>query len=262
MNDSPKSLIEYKSIEQGLQDVDKGKREMVGMFSNYLEPDMVGDLSTKGMFDRTWRENKSRVKFLYEHDTTKVVGKIGELWDDASGAYYKSIVGTHKFGDDVLDMADAGLLNEHSFGYVTVRAEKKSVKTQPPYFGKAEVKRKIIEVKHLEVSVVGGDWGVHGRTPIISVNKSLSSEEAQSLIDKMEVRYKTIEKFCRNSNASDDTIELLLLEVKQLQQNIVDLSISSTPAAEEAPEPPKGYKSEDVFLLDVSLNNYFLKHKA
>lgn len=238
-------VFEYKStVENSLKDVDRGKREMIGMFSAYKSPDMLGDVSHKGMFDKSWKETKSRVKHVFEHDMSKPIGKIQELWDDTDGAYYKSIVGTHKFGDDILEMADSGLLNEHSFGYKTVRGPKNK------HGG-----RDLLEVKHFEVTSVSG-WAVHGNTPLISLKKSI---EVGDLLDKMEIRYKSLEKFCRNSTASDETIEYLLLEIKQLQQNIIELSTSSTPAAEQAPEPQKGMDHNAVFLLNASIQNQLLK---
>lgn len=241
-------VFEYKSVvENSLQDVDKGNRLMVGTFANYSEPDMVKDLSHKGMFDKTWREQKSRIKHVYEHDMTKPIGKIQELWDDSKGAYYKSKVGTHKFGDDVLEMAESGLLNEHSFGFKTMRSTKR------PDGG-----RNLLEVQHFEVTSVGG-WAVHGKTPLLVVKKSLTEQDNIDLLAQMDLRYKSLEKFCRNSSASDETIEHLLLEIKQLQQNIIELSTSSTPAAEQAPEPPKGYSKNALFMLDSSITNQLIK---
>lgn len=241
-------LFEYKSaISNSLKDVDKSTRIMVGMFSNYQEPDMLEDLSTKGMFDRTWREQKERIKHVYEHDMTKPIGKIQKLWDDEKGAYYESKVGTHKFGDDVLEMADSGLLDEHSFGFKTIRSTPRKPKG-----------RNLIEVKHFEVTSVGG-WAVHGKTPLLIVKKSLTEQEQFDLSEQLELRYKSLEKFCRNSNASDETIEYLLLEIKQLQQNIIELSTSSTHAAEEAPGPQTGLDPNAVFLLNTSIQNQLLK---
>lgn len=234
-------LFEYKSsISDSLKDVDKSKRLMVGMFADYSTPDMVGDLSHKGMFDRTWKEQKSRIKHVYEHDMTKPIGRIGELWDDEKGAYYSSTVGTHKFGDDVLEMADSGLLNEHSFGFKAVRSTKRT--------GGG---RNLLEVKHFEVSSVSG-WAIHGNTPLLTIKKSLTEEEGIDLLQKMEMRYKSLEKFTRNSNASDETIEFLLLEIKQLQQSFYELSTSSTLAAEDkAPEPQTGLGLDTKAVLAV-----------
>ena len=234
MNEEQKAVIEFKSIENGLHDVDKSKRVMVGLFSPYGTPDMIGDVAHKGMFEKTWKENKSRVTHLFEHDTLKVIARNPELWEDDNGAYYKSIVPKHKLGDDVLDLAVNGLITGHSYAYAVVRGSKND------HGG-----RNLKEVKHFEVTSTGGAWAVHPKTPLLYASKTQKNDVLESL----ETRFKALDKFCRSSNASDETLEdcefkrdILLLEIKQLHQNIIDLSISSTPAvSEETPEPPKGF---------------------
>jgi hypothetical protein len=42
-------------------------------------------------------------------------------------------------------------------------------------------------------------------------------------VDKIYEHQKAVEKFCKNSTASDETIEMLLLHSKQLSQYIIDL---------------------------------------
>jgi len=252
MNELATGVLEIKTIENGLQDVDATKRVMMGKFSPYDSPDVLGDLAFKGMFDRTWKETKSRVTHLFEHDTLKVIARNPELWDDNSGAYYKSIVPKHKLGDDVLDMAVNGLITGHSYAYKTVRG------TKNEHGG-----RNLFEVKHFEVTSTGGAWAVHPNTPLMYASKTLNHDDA---VEKLETRYKSLDRFCRSSNASDETLEtlefkrdLLLLEIKQLHQNIIDLSISSTPAADEAPEPPKGIQAKDLLMLKAIIAGTSIK---
>jgi HK97 family phage prohead protease len=226
-------LFEYKSaISDSLKDVDTGKRELVGMFANYETRDMLGDLSTKGMFSKTWAEQKSRVKHVHEHDMSVPIGKIKDLWEDSKGAYYRSVVPKGKDGDKWLEWAEGGLLDEHSFGFKTIRSKTAG-----------QGKRDLLEVKHFEVSSVSG-WAIHGDTPLLMVKKSFSGNELEELKTRLEKRHRTFEKMVRTSNASDEAIEemkdaaeLLLLEIKSLHQHILDLSTISTHAAENAPEP-------------------------
>jgi HK97 family phage prohead protease len=245
-------LYERKStIADSITDVDLNKREIVGMFSNYQSADLVGDVSHKGMFDRTWKENGNKITLLFEHKTHKVLARELKLWDDAKGAYHKSTVGKTKFGDSVLEMAEAKLLSGHSFGYAVVKGPKNK------HGG-----RDLLEVKHFEVTLTGGAWPVHPNTPIISVKKTL--EELKMQRDELNEEYGKIKGFCYNSNADDDTLEhlqlvrdSLLVEIKQLHQTILDLS---TLAANPAPEPQrKGLSSTDVFLLESSIQNQLLK---
>lgn len=219
-----------------LKDVDRSSRIMKGAFTRYNVKDSDGDIGRRGMFTKTWSENFSRIKHILNHDITKPVGKIQKLWDDEDYAYYESAVGTHKLGDDVLEMAESGLLTEHSYGYNTLREQK----------GKDG--NELLEVKHWELSNLTG-WGANQYTPLISATKSMDKVEVGQ---KLEMRMKSLESFCRNSNASDETIELLLLEIKQLQQHILNITESSTHAATEvAPEPQKSLNDEDVLLIQA-----------
>lgn len=228
-----------------LKEVDKKSRVMIGAFTKYNVIDSDGDIGKKGMFNKTWSENFGRIKHLLNHDVTKPVGKVKRLWEDDEYAYYESQVGTHKGGEDVLDMAESGLLTEHSYGYNTVRQEK------------SKEGNLLLEVKQWEFSNLTG-WGANQYTPILSFSKE---QDKQDLLQKLSERSKALEKFCRNTNASDDTIELLLLEIKQLQQYIIDLSTkSSTHAADNAPEPQKVVKSDDLSEDEATL--IYLKLKS
>ena len=215
------AIIEYKAFEVELKDIDRSGRHMIGAFTSYNNEDAYGDIGRRGMFTKTWAENFKRIKHLLNHDVTKPIGKIEKLWDDNQYAYYKSKVGTHKQGDDALEMAESGLINEHSYGYVVVR-QKKSGKV-----------RELLEVKQLELSSVSG-WGVNENTGLHSFAKSFDNPDFHK---KMFERNAALEKFCKNSNASDETIELLLLESKQLTQIIFDISNKTTePDATTLPE--------------------------
>lgn len=249
MNDTPNPLIEYKSIEQGLKDVDKSKRVMMGLFAPYKTPDIIGDVAHKGMFSRSWNATGSRVTHLFEHDTLKVIARNPELWEDDNGAYYKSIVPKHKLGDDVLDLAVNGLITGHSYAYAVVKGSKND-------HGGRDLK----EVKHYEVTSTGGAWSVHPDTPLLYASKTINQAD---LLEKLETRFKTLDRFCRASNASDETLEdlefkrdILLLEIKQLHQNIIDLSISSTSPAAEAPNPQKGL---DILMFKTIVANANIK---
>lgn len=216
------SIIQYKEIAGcQLKDVDKKSRLMIGAFTRYDVLDSDGDIGKKGMFSKTWTENFARIKHLLNHDVTKPVGKIKRLWDDDQFAYYESAVGTHKLGDDVLDMAESGLITEHSYGYNTVRQNK------------AKEGNELIEVKQWELSNLTG-WGANQHSPLLSFSKA---SDKINLIQRLNDRVKSLERFCNNSTASDETIELLLLEIKQLHQQMIDIVGNSTPAAVEAPEP-------------------------
>jgi len=231
------NIIQYKSAgDFAVKDVDMGSRTLVQAYTRYNVKDSDNDLGRKGMFDRTWSENFHRIKHLLNHDVTQPLGKIEKLWDDDEYAYYKSKIGTHNLGNDFLKMAESGLITEASYGYKVIREQKSAEGNN------------LLEVKLWEVSALT-HWGANEYTPIVSLSKAMTKEDREQ---KIKSRIKALEAFCRNTDATDDTIQLLLLEIKQLGQYLLDAT-TTTPAAVKAPEPETGYKAEDLLQLNTTL---------
>ena len=97
-------------------------------------------------------------------------------------------------------MVDSGLITEHSIGFKTIKEDKKSDANY------------MTEIRLWEGSSLTA-WGSNPETPITGT-KGLNMEAVNS-------RIKALDKFCRNTTATDETIELLLIEIKQLQQNLI-----------------------------------------
>jgi uncharacterized protein len=203
------NVIEYKESSFELKDINKSSRVMIGAYAAYNNEDSHLDIGRKGMFTKSWNENSVRIKHFLNHDVTKPVGKVVKFWEDEKNAFYESKIGTHAFGNDVLEMAESGLLTEHSYGYKVIKSNK---------LGNGG--RELIEVKLMEISNMTG-WGSNANTPLISYQKSM--QEDASFLQKMVDRNKNLEKFCKDSTATDETIELLLLEAKHLTQIILEL---------------------------------------
>ena len=55
-------------------------------------------------------------------------------------------------------------------------------------------------------------------------------------MDLLVAKHEAIEKFCRNTNATDDTIQMLLLHSKQLAQMLVDMKRTTEPEQSIQPE--------------------------
>jgi uncharacterized protein len=221
------NIYQIKSFDGEVKDVDMSSRTVTQIFTRYNVKDSDGDYGRKGMFTKTWSENFSRIKHLLNHDTTKPIGLTVKLYDDSDYAYGQSKVGTHSLGDDFIKMAESGLITEASYGYQTIKQNKIADGNE------------LLEVKMYEWSSLTA-WGANQYTPIVSLSKSMTKE---TTIDKVANRVKALEKFCKDSTATDETIELLLLELKQLQQLFIDIS---TPPVVETVEPEE--KQIDVAL--------------
>lgn len=140
-----KNFLEHKSISLELKDLDNSKRTAVIAHAVYNVVDRCGDISCKGMFDKTWQENKS-IDFLFNHYPDQVVGSVIRTFEDEEKAYTEVKFGNWTLGNDVLEMADMGVLKGASFGYSTEKKEFTTVK------GKKV--RKLKEVYHGETSLL------------------------------------------------------------------------------------------------------------
>jgi len=232
--DNKKSMIyNYKSFEANVKDVDSKKGEVSGYFSAFGMVDSDGDIMMPGAFKRSiqdWGpEAKGRVKHLLNHDPSQPLGKIVELKEDGYGLYYRSQVGTHRLGQDFIKMVESGLIGEHSIGFRTLREQK------------AAEANEIHEVMLFEGSSLTA-WGANEYTPILGI-KSL--EECT----KIQEQIKTFEKFIRNSDVTDETIELCLIKVRQLAQAIE--KASSTQAVENTPVQQKNNEELEQSLISI-----------
>jgi len=150
---------ESKSYFQ-LKDFDLQKGQVAFYFSAYNFKDSDGDIILPGAFKKTFAENKSRIKHLYNHDRTLSPGVIIELGDDEKGAYavsqlYKS---PHVLGTNVQIEYESGGITEHSMGFRTIKEQ----------YDKASGANMISEIKLWEVSSLTC-WGANEKTPTIGV---------------------------------------------------------------------------------------------
>lgn len=213
--------IKNLHLNASVKDVDGKKGIVTGYFSHFNNVDSDGDIIRPGAFTKTIRENgpassQPRIKHLMNHNPSQPLGKLTDLKEDATGLYYESQIGTHTLGTDFIKMVESNLISEHSIGFRTV---KKNQLQDYETYAKNPDKGwfELTELQLWEGSSLTA-WGANELTPLTGLKSD--KDFVQDLIN----RQKNIEKFCRNTTASDETIELLLLEGKQLTQIIIDLS--------------------------------------
>ena len=232
-----RKLYEYKSLQLEVKDVDSSSGVVSGYFSAFNIEDSYKDVMMPGAFTKTIMEQgpyskRPRIKHLMNHDVSMPIGKITELKEDSYGLYYESKPGTNNAGQDFMKMVESGLITEHSIGFITI---------QSSYNRETEI-RQISEVKLFEGSSLTG-WGVNQYTPLLGVKTT----------EEIDQRIKRLEKFCRNTDATDETIEMLLLEVRQLQQALQEAK-QTTPAAVEAQVPEVMQTKLDAALITAYLS--------
>ena len=234
--DKKSMIYNYKSFEGNVKDVDSKQGIVSGYFSAFGMVDSDGDIMMPGAFKRSiqdWGpEAKGRVKHLLNHDPSQPLGKILELKEDGYGLFYRSQVGSHRLGQDFIKMVESDLIGEHSIGFRILREQKSSEANE------------IHEVMLFEGSSLTA-WGANEYTPILGIKSLADSTKIQEQI-------KSFEKFIRNSDVTDETIELCLIKVRQLAQA---MKTSSTKAVEETPEQQK--KNEVLEQSLISILNKF-----
>lgn len=232
---------QYKSgnLSASVKDADIRKGIVTGYFSSFGNVDSDGDIIMKGAFAKTIKESgpgsaQPRIKHLMNHDTSKPIGKPVLLQEDMKGLYYESQVGSHSLGVDFIKMVDSGLITEHSIGYRVIK--KNQLQDWEGYQKNPSMGyQELTELQLWEGSSLTA-WGANKDTPVVGM-KSFDIEQINS-------RIKALDKFCRNSTATDDTIELLLIEIKQLQQYLIDATQpdkSVEPTEENAVEEIKQF---------------------
>ena len=235
--DNKKSMIYvYKNQSLEVKDVDAKQGIVSGYFSAFGMVDSDGDIMMPGAFKRSiqdWGPDaKGRIKHLLNHDPSKPLGKIMELKEDNYGLFYRSQVGKHQLGQDFVKMVESGLISEHSIGFRTLREQKNDSANE------------IHEVMLFEGSSLTA-WGANEHTPMLGI-KSIKN------IDEIKEQIRNFEKFIRNSDVTDETIELCLIKVRQLAQAVEQMS--STKATVEEPEQQKGEERVDVSSLISIIN--------
>jgi len=209
---------------------------VTGYFSRFGNVDSDGDIIKAGAFAKTVKEQgpnsaQPRIKHLMNHNPSMPLGKLLSLKEDSTGLVYESQVGSHALGQDFIKMVESGLITEHSIGYKTIKRNQLqdySGYQRNPSKGMFE----ITEAKLFEGSSLTA-WGANPLTPLTGLKNAVN-------IDNIISQQTAIEKFCKDSTATDETIEMLLLHSKQLSQYILDIKVNQ-PAKATDPNKWQGW---------------------
>jgi uncharacterized protein len=220
------SLI-FKTIDLKLIDVDDQKGIVKGYFSSFGNIDAVKDTIQQGAYSKTIKEwgpnGKSRIKYLWMHDTNQPIGKLLELYEDEIGEVFtaKLSVNTTK-GRDAYEFYKDGVITEHSVGIDVIKSDYDPDKSL----------RTIKEVRQYEGSAVM--WGADENTPttnikalnqyISRVNETLHkndrlTDESFVLLEKTLLNLQNTLKqmaAAQNTDSKDEQIKLL----KYLEKNL------------------------------------------
>ena len=190
-----------KGLNQGFADSDMKQGIVSGYFAMFGNKDLDGDVIEPGAFTKTVMERgpqgKQLIKYLLDHDKNKVVAKMNNLYEDQRGLRYEAKIGTHAAGQDFQKMIESELINQHSFGFRTIKEE----------FDQEAKMNRIREVMMYEGSAV----------QFLGANPETTFIDLKSEADAFEYLTR-LEKFVKTSDATDETLEKLENQLKSLME--------------------------------------------
>ena len=235
--------FQSKDIANGIMDVDTTTRRVKAVWSRMNNIDLDNDIIVPEAFTKTLMERgpagKNLVWSLVDHkaDMANVIGKPEELYVEGDMLVAVTpIVETEK-GTDMLKLYEAGLVNQHSIGFSTIKSDFQSEKKDV---------RVIKEVKLYEGSAVL--WGANPETPTISV-KSQTKEDLNNRLERLL-------KAFRGGKFTDDTFALMEIQIKNIQADL--LALDFTQSAQKAIEPKQSVDNE-VMKAIQEFNQLFKK---
>lgn len=201
-------MIKTGTCTLEVKGIDLKNRIVEGYFASFGTLDSDNDIFVKGAFAKSIAENgpnssSKRIKHLFNHWDT--VGVLQELKEDEQGLYYKSFIGNHSLGNDVLNMYQDGIITEHSVGFQRMQFE----------VSKDTNSNDIVYIK--EAKVWEGSsldkWGANKHTPVLK-----SIDEFNEWAKHWEKRFDALTKALRNrTNYTDETYNNFEFQVMQLK---------------------------------------------
>ncbi len=215
----------YKAAPLGdvVYDIDEKNNLVKGYGSFFDNKDSDQDIIRKGAYNKTIKENGSRVKYLYQHDMMQPIGKMNELYEDDKGLVFVAEVPKTQLGNDVIELMKAGVITENSVGIMPIVKENKG-----DY-------REIREVKLYEISAV--TLAANDQAKILDV-------KGMSNIDQVYKRYDNICKLLRKGHISDEMGYALESEILKLKTYFIN---ATQPVIETTEPVVKMVQEVDIY---------------
>lgn len=211
--------LEYKTLPLKVDELSRDSRTAVIAHANYDNIDLLGDICRPGMFNKSWNEHKADIKFYVDHDPSQKPGVVLDVWETKTQAMTKVKFGNYTLGNDMLEMVDMGVIDGASFGFKAMKFNALSVKGRKV--------RELKEVYHGETTLANGLPPINPLAKVLLVTKA-----GEPLLLELKARMAKLEKFCRDTTASDECIQKILLEVKAINNLISQDDTADTPDGE------------------------------
>ena len=215
----------FKSSPLGeLIDADDKSGIVKGYGSVFGNVDSDGDVIRRGAYTKTIKENGHRVKYLYQHDMTKPLGRPFNLYEDEKGLVFEASIPKTQLGKDVIELMKAGVITENSVGILPIQKEHK------------DNYRELTECKLFEISAV--TLAANDQAMIMNVKGNIDK-------DLFLKRFDNLSKVVRKGEISDElgyAIESELLKLKSSVSDLITLPEKSTKPIEAKDDTSEIYK--------------------
>jgi len=219
--------ILFKNNTLPVTDVDTTQGIITLYASSFGNVDSDGDVIEKGAFTKTVSERgpqgSNRIKHLWMHNVMEPIGRPIQMMEDMKGLLVVSKVSDVKNGDYLKLYAD-GVITEHSIGFEIIKSQD------------TKEARRITETRMWEYSSV--TWGANENTPVVGM-KGTAEKKAETLLKRLD----TLTKAFTKGTYTDETFELLAVEMQILKNEITAL-VTKEPQ-------PSTQESEPQFAIDI-----------
>jgi len=189
-----------KFAEYQLKDYDKDGTVII-VPASFDGIDVQGDITLKGSFAKTNNDGFGRLRYLYNHDTTRKNGEPLEGWEDNEGWIVKAVLNLNKEDgkntyEDYKLAGEYKRTVEHSFGGYAIKTDGKPLNRKDPL----QNPRRVSEWFVKEISYIPA-WGANLNTPMLAIKSACDVRFLDYCIEK--------------GNYTDERFELLTaLQVK------------------------------------------------
>jgi len=206
-----------KSADGTIIDIAPETRTVKACWSRIGNLDLDNDIIIASAFTKTIAERgplgKNMVWSLVDHraDMAHTLGKPKELYIEGDMLIAVTDLVETECGEDAIKLYEAGLINQHSIGFSTIKSE---------YDSQSGV-RTITELKLYEGSAVL--WGANPETPTLGFKG-----EYKNTKETLSLRLENLIKAFRGGTFTDDTFALMEIQIKQIQAELLSLEITET----------------------------------
>ena len=113
--------MEVKTFD--LKDIGTEERTFTGYAAAYGNTDSDGDIIEMGAFDESIKQNRDKIKILWQHKSQEPIGIPLEMREDEKGLWIKGKISKTARGDEAMELMRDGVISAMSVGFMIDQAD-------------------------------------------------------------------------------------------------------------------------------------------